>query len=302
MTEGQFITIAPGTYAFIGTAGDSNAGAVETPHGLVVIDAQQTIALGEKLRSQLAAASDRPVRALLNTHYHIDHIAGNVAFTDVPIVAHEKTRRALENELGRLSAQGTVTSDALAKARMFFGGNFDSLVPAGERDWFMQRVGGTSPLTVVPPSETFADCMTIEIAGDALHVEYWGPAHCDGDLVVVLPRHGVAFLGDLLFNGRFPWFGDCDLDGWIKSLDRLLAMPLQIVIPGHGPPATLKEVADFRALLDAVRRAVDAAIRAGLSEDAAAHEIAIAEYAAMQRYREWMPFNVRAAYRYLRGV
>jgi len=78
-------------------------------------------------------------------------------------------------------------------------------------------------------------------------------------------------------------------------------MKVETVIPGHGPPASLKEAAAFRDLLAAVRDSVGAAIDAGLSEDAAAREVVVAEYVEMQRYKEWMPFNVRAAYRYMRG-
>jgi hypothetical protein len=78
-------------------------------------------------------------------------------------------------------------------------------------------------------------------------------------------------------------------------------MDVTTVVPGHGLPASLKEVADFRNLLVAVRDAADKAIKAGWSEDAAARDAVLADYAAMPRYKEWMPFNIRAAYRYLRG-
>ena len=78
-------------------------------------------------------------------------------------------------------------------------------------------------------------------------------------------------------------------------------MDVKTTIPGHGPPATLKEVAQFRDLLAAVRGAVDRALKDGSSEDAAVREVALPQYAAMPRYKEWMPFNVRAAYRYLCG-
>jgi len=300
MSGAQLKMVAPGVHAWIGAGGDSNAGVVETPYGVIVIDSQQSRSLGESLRGALSASIDLPVRALLNTHYHIDHVAGNVAFADVPIVAHEKTLQALESELGPLSAEGATTSDPLSKARMFFGGNFNDLVPEADRTWFIERVGGTSPLTVRPPTETFADRIAIRLPDDTMRIDYWGPAHCDGDLIVYLEKSRVAFLGDLFFNGRFPWFGDCDLDGWIGCLDRVLKMEIKTVIPGHGHPASLKEVAQFRDLLAGVRRSVGAAIDAGFSEDAAAHDVVIADYVGMQRYKEWMPFNVRAAYRYLR--
>jgi len=301
MSDARLTTVAPGVHAWIGAGGDSNAGAVDTPHGLLVIDAQQNQDLAEAFRATLSASVGQPVRALVNTHYHIDHIAGNVAFADVPIVAHEKTLQALVHELGPLSADGATIANPLSKARMFFGSNFDQLVPEGERNWFIARVSGESPLTVRPPTETFADRVSLRLQNDTLHVEYWGPAHCDGDLIIYLENARVAFLGDLLFNGRFPWFGDCDLNGWIACLERVLKMDLDTAVPGHGPPATLREVAAFRDLLAAVRSAVEAAVKSGLSEDAAAREVAIPEYTHMQRYKEWMPFNVRSTYRYLRG-
>src|SRR5262245_4304219 len=246
MTEPQLRQIAAGVHAWIGAGGDSNAGAVETPHGLMVIDAQQSRALGERFRDALRAAIAAPVRAVVNTHYHLDHVAGNVAFAELPIIAHAKTLHALERELGLMRAQGVAVTDTLAKIRMFFGANFEELVPEQQRAWFTQRVSGPAAMMVKPPSDTFADRLELRLPADVLRMEYWGPAHCDGDIVIHLENAGVIFLGDLLFHGRFPWLGDCDFDGWIAALDRVLAMDLKIIIPGHGEPCTLREVAQFR--------------------------------------------------------
>ena len=294
-------SVAPGVHAWIGVGGDSNAGAVETPHGLIVIDAQQNQALGEAFRDTLKARIGAPIRAVVNTHYHLDHVAGNVAFNGVPIISHDKTLAALEREVGSFTAGGAPITEILAKIRMFFGANFAELVPDDARAWFVECVGGASPVVILPPTDTFADQLHIRVPGDILQMEYWGPAHCDGDLAIWLQKSGVMFLGDLFFYGRVPWFGDCDLDGWIRTLDRVLQMDVKTTIPGHGPPATLKEVAQFRDLLAAVRGAVDRALKDGSSEDAAVREVALPQYAAMPRYKEWMPFNVRAAYRYLCG-
>lgn len=301
MSGPQLRRIAAGVYAWIGAGGDSNAGAIETPHGLVVVDAQQSHALGLAFRGALASATPGPLHALINTHFHLDHIAGNTAFRDVPIIAHERTLRALEREIGVLLPEGVVVDDALCKIRMFFGSNFADLVPEGERSWFIERVGGATPLTLQPPLQGFADRLEIRLPADVLRVEYWGPAHCDGDLVIRLDKAGVVFLGDLFFHGRFPWFGDCDLDGWIACLDRVLQLEISTVVPGHGEPTSLAEVARFRTLLVDVRAAAADAIKRGASEDAAVAELTLPAYAAMPRYREWMPFNMRSAYRYLRG-
>jgi cyclase len=301
MNGPQLRLIGAGVHAWIGAGGDSNAGVVETPHGLVVIDAQQSRALGDEFRDTLKAVTGAPIRAVVNTHYHLDHVAGNVSFGDVPIIAHAKTLQALERELGPIPAVGVAVADTLTKIRMFFGGNFAELVPKEQRAWFIQRVNGSAAIVVKPPSDTFADRREFRLPADILRMEYWGPEHCDGDIVVHLEGAGVIFLGDLLFHGRFPWLGDCDLDGWIAALDRVLTMDLKTIIPGHGEPCSLREVAQFRDLLSGMRAAVEHALKAGASEDAAVAEIVLPDYAAMPRYKEWMPFNIRSAYRYLRS-
>lgn len=298
--------VADGVHAWIGVNGDSNAGAIETPDGLVVIDAQQNQRLGRSFRGALESSLSRPVKALINTHFHLDHTAGNIAFADVPIIAQERTLAAMRGYLGPEAEGAWTVSETALKLPLFFGSNIHDLVRPGSEDeaWFARRLSGPDYDTIIlqAPSETFADRLAFRLPDDELRAEYWGPAHCDGDLVLSLARRKVAFLGDLMFFGRFPWFGDCDLDGWIACLDRVWTLDLVAVVPGHGPVATLRDVADFRNLLASLRDAVTAAIKTGVSEEAAAREVRLPNYAAMPRYAEWMPFNVRAAYRYLKGT
>jgi glyoxylase-like metal-dependent hydrolase (beta-lactamase superfamily II) len=116
-----------------------------------------------------------------------------------------------------------------------------------------------------------------------------------------LAKCKVVFLGDLLFYGRFPWLGDCDLSGLIDRLARVLKLDVSVVIPGHGMPTDLAQVSRFRDMLMALRSAVDAAIKTGVSEEAAVREVKLPHYADIPRYADWLPHDVRAAYRYLRG-
>ncbi len=297
--------LGDGVYAWIGAGGDSNAAAIETSDGLLVIDAQQNQRLARSFRHALETTTGRPIGQLINTHFHLDHTAGNIVFADVAIVAHSRTRQAMQTYLGPSESGSWTVSDTDDKLRLFFGSNIRDLVPPGDPSeaWFLKRVSGPDydSIALRGPSETFEDRLAFHLTRDTLHAEYWGPAHCDGDLIVHLEKQKIAFLGDLFFFGRFPWFGDCDLDGWIERLDRILTMDILTVVPGHGPVAALRDVAEFRGLLRAVRDAVAAAIKAGASEDAAAHEVQVARYADMPRYREWMPFNVRSTYRYLKS-
>jgi cyclase len=302
--EPQLLTVAEGVYAWIGAGGDSNAGAVETPQGLVAIDAQQYPRLAQKFRAAIEARTGKPVAMLINTHCHLDHTAGNIVFADVPILAHDKTLEAMHSNLGKKDDAYWTISDYATKIKMLFGQNLFDLVPENDpgQTWFRQRIGlpDYDTLTIAPPTETFADHFAFHMAKDTMHLNYWGPAHCDGDIVVSLQKSKVVFLGDLLFYGRFPWLGDCDLSGLIDRLTRVLTLDVAVVIPGHGMPTDLAQVGRFRDMLVALRRAVGVAIKTGVSEEAAVREVKLPQYAEIPRYADWLPHDVRATYRYLR--
>jgi glyoxylase-like metal-dependent hydrolase (beta-lactamase superfamily II) len=303
--EPQLLTVADGVHAWIGAGGDSNAGVIETAEGLLAIDAQQYPRLARHFRAAAEAKTGKPIRALINTHCHLDHTAGNVVFADVPILAHDKTLAAMHANLGAKSGAYWTVSDYPTKIKMLFGQNLFDLVPESDpaQQWFRQRIGlpDYDTMTIVPPTETFADHFSFHLPNDTMCLDYWGPAHCDGDIVVSLAKSRVVFLGDLLFYGRFPWLGDCDLSGLIDRLTRVLTLDVAIVIPGHGMPTDLAQVGRFRDMLVALRAAVEAAIRAGASEDAAVSEVKLPQYSDIPRYADWLPHDVRATYRYLRG-
>ncbi|HLH87685.1 MAG TPA: MBL fold metallo-hydrolase [Xanthobacteraceae bacterium] len=303
--QARLVTVAAGVHAWIGAAGDSNAGAIETPEGVIVIDAQQYPRLARELRAAVQARTAQPLRILVDTHCHLDHTHGNTVFADVPILAHANTLAAMNACLGSRAGPEWSITDFAAKLRLLFGQNILELVPAHDpaRRWFEGRIAAADYDTVMirPPNETFAGDFAFHLPDDTVRLHYFGPAHCDGDIVVHLEKRKVAFLGDLLFHNRFPWLGDCDLDGLIAALGRVLALDLAVVIPGHGPPATLADVACFRDMLVELRAAVAHAIKAGHSEDAAVAEVALPQFAHVTRYAEWLPIDVRAAYRYLRA-
>jgi cyclase len=171
------------------------------------------------------------------------------------------------------------------------------------RRWFEERISLPDYDTVVirPPSETLRTVLRSICRTTRCGCTISGRP-TDGDIVVHIERRKVAFLGDLLFHGRFPWLGDCYLNGLIAALGRVLALDVDVVVPGHGPPTTLAEVARFREMLVELRAAVERSIKAGASEAAAMQEVTLPQYAHVQRYKEWMPLDVRAAYRYLRRV
>jgi cyclase len=301
----ELVAVAEGVYAWIGAAGASNAGAFMTPDGLVAIDAQQNPQLGQMFRAALAQATGRPVIKLIDTHCHLDHTAGNIVFADVPILAHQRTLELMHAYLGPKSDKHWTLTGYEKKAKLLFGQNLFELVPPDDpgHAWFRERASqpGTEITVIAQPTETFADTFDYVLGDDVVRLQYRGPAHCDGDITIHALERKVIFLGDLLFHQRFPWMGDCDLDGWIDRLASVLALDIDIVIPGHGPPTDLAGVKHFRDMLVALRAGVEGAIRRGHSEEAAMREVRIPDFAHLPRYDEWIAVGVKTAYRYVKA-
>ena len=296
--------LASGVYAWIGLNGDSNSGAVTTCDGLIAIDAQQSAMQGRAFRNAVETAAGAPVTQLINTHFHLDHTAGNVAFEDVAIIAQKKTPLLMNEYIGTSGKSRWRIPDVNQRLRLFFGSNFETLVPTNDplHDWFVMRVQRPelTSLELVAPDHMIEESQAFHRADGVMHIRYVGPAHCDGEVLIHLPDQKIAFLGDLLFVGRFPWLGDCDLHAWIDCLTGIYKMDLNQIVPGHGDVCSLEEVENFRALLMALRDAVRSRISDGDSEASAMQSVRLPQYAHLPRYREWLPSNIRAVYRYLK--
>ncbi len=298
----RVVELAPRLFAVLGRQGDSNAGFVQGPRGAVVIDAMQNETLGCGILDAVRDAGCGPVRALVNTHYHGDHVFGNPAFpAGVEIVAHARSRAVMAEAL---AAAGVGLERPLPERvimELTFGRNLYDLVPEGDagRDFFRWRfeVGGLAGARLRLPTLAVEGECTFHFGRRRMVLRHLGPGHTDGDLVVWFPEDGVVFVADLVFHGRFPWLGDSDVEGWIGRLDDVVALAPRSVVPGHGPPVTAAEVAAFRDLLRALRDAAQAAARDGLDEAAALRRAHLPAYAGLPRYAEWMPIAIRKLYR-----
>lgn len=186
----------------------SNAGFVVTNAGVVVIDALGSPAMARQLLTTIRAITQQPVRLVILTHHHADHIYGAQVFREAgaAIVAHELGRDYLGSETARLRLKASI----------------------GE--------GLTEPGTHVVPADTWlAGSASFDVGGMRFEAMHVGPAHTVEDLAVYFSDEGVLFSGDLVFRGRVPYVGDADSRRWITSLDRLLALPAKVIVPGHGP-------------------------------------------------------------------
>ncbi|MGD8743596.1 MAG: MBL fold metallo-hydrolase [Granulosicoccaceae bacterium] len=203
----------------------SNAGFVVTEEGVVVYDALGTPALGYRLLQRIREVTDQPIKKVIISHYHADHIYGLQAFQqhggDPEVIAQ---RQALGYVGGTRDSQGEAGQRRLEQRR-------EALFPWVDEKTFL-----------VPPDVTFEKDYTFTLGGLSFEVRHLGPAHAPGDSIMLVREHGVLFSGDVIYKGRIPFLDspETDVRNWLKGLDYLgtLQPPPRFIIPGHGEAET----------------------------------------------------------------
>ena len=226
--------LTPGVAVLFGSGG--NIGLSYGEDGNVVID-DQYAPLTDKVLAAIRTLDPDPVRFVVNTHWHLDHVGGNerLGKAGAVIVAHDNVRTRMS--VGQVMKALNLTVPPSPKGAL--------------------------------PVVTFGDGVTLHINGDTLHVLHVANAHTDGDSLVHWAKADVLHMGDTFFHKfSFP-FIDLDsggsIEGSIVALDRGLEMsgPSTKIIPGHGPVATRADLIAYRAMLVDVRDRVAAGIAAG---------------------------------------
>ena len=214
--------VAPGVWfvqgvSALGSAANrnfiSNAAFVVTDDGVVVIDALGSPPLAQELLGEIRRVTDKPVRQVIVTHYHADHVYGLQTFqaAGAEIVAHARSAEYLQSDTARLRLQAS-------------------------REDLFPWVDETTHL--VPPDRRLTGPATLALGGLHFEISHAGPAHTPEDIVVWVPEKRVLFVGDLVFRGRIPFVGLADSGAWVQALDRLLAYDAAVIVPGHGAVST----------------------------------------------------------------
>lgn len=229
--------IAEGTWLMEGSTDNfakDNGGAIvniafiDTGDGVLVIDTGPSKRYGEALRTVIQQTTGKPVKRVLLTHHHPDHVLGNQAFTDVPIGALAGTRKLLKEQ-----------GNAMAE-------NMYRLVG----DWMR----GTE---VVLPSET-VEPGSLQMGSHRFRLVGLR-GHTGADLAILDETTGVLFAGDIVFYQRaLTTPNSPGLDVWLGDLDTLQQLPWKLIVPGHGPVATdaapFAQMRDYLGWLDSVMR------------------------------------------------
>lgn len=189
----------------------SNAGFVVTDEGVVVVDALGSPALANELIAEVRRVTSQPIRYVIVTHYHADHIYGLQAFKAIgaTIVAHSAGKEYLSSETAQRRLEAS-------RQELF--------------PWIDEQTGLVAADRWIEAEES-----TLRVGSYDFVIRHVGPAHTPEDLVVFVPRREVLFAGDLVFRGRIPFVGQADSRQWIASLGRLIEFKPKVMVPGHGP-------------------------------------------------------------------
>jgi cyclase len=255
----RFQQIQPGIYSAIGT-GTVNVGAnsaiIINQNDVMVVDSHISPESMRVLARELKTITDKPVRYVVNTHFHYDHSNGNQIFgPEVEVIGHEFTRKKL---LGDVLHEPTYANamTALSKQIADFPGRIEAEKnPAAkarlQEQFAVQRAYQESQkeLKPTPPNVTFDDRLTLVRGGREIQLYFFGRGHTGGDVVVMLPKERLLCTGDLLTAG-LSFMGDAYVDRWADTLEKVKALDFDDVIPGHGEPFKGKEkFGSFQAYL-----------------------------------------------------
>ena len=236
-TELRITKVAGNVYMLDAAKGDAggNIAASVGDDGIVIVD-DQYAPLADKIRAALKSVTDKPVRFVINTHYHGDHTGGNAIFQkEAPVIAQDNVRKRLEQG-GKAGNGGSVSMDNK---------------PA---------VKGALPII------TFEHDVTVHLNGEDIRALHFPAGHTDGDSVIYFPQSNVVHMGDDFVTYGFPFIdvtSGGSIDGMIDGVEKAIAqLPPDVkVIPGHGPVSNLDDVRAYVKMLKETRDVVEKALK-----------------------------------------
>jgi glyoxylase-like metal-dependent hydrolase (beta-lactamase superfamily II) len=273
VAEGIYYATASGTM----TVG-ANSPVIVNDDEVLIVDSSITPAAARALVQDIKAITPKPIRYVVDSHYHYDHAFGNQIFgAEVQVIGHDQTRkRMLTNVLEQYTFLSSVqpVPARVEALKQRIAQETDAQQKASlERQVAnsLAYLDQVKEVKVTPPNLTFNDSMTLVRGGREMRLLYLGRGHTDTDVVLYLPKERIVCTGDLM-ESIISYAGDSYPEEWIATLDKLRAIDFDTVMPGHGVVFQGKgKIEAFQRYLRDVLTQVTALRRQGLSaEDTAA--------------------------------
>jgi len=299
--------IEPGVYVTIadvskGPQCGSNGGVIVGRDAVLIVEGHMQPA-GAALEIEVARmVSKAPVRGAVDTHFHLDHTFGNIAYAEqrIPILAHDKVTPLMKKYYAEV--KGVDKAPLLAPAEKKIAQAVDARDKQhkeGDLETLKWVYGAIDSTTLAFPTESLAPAQLpkrIDLGGLTAILEFH-PGHTVTDLIIRVPEHDIVFTGDLLFNRSYPVSIDADMIAWRKVLDQSAGFDRRTrFVPGHAAVCGLDTVREQAALMDDLRGHAEKMIRAGASAEEAERQYVAPKPFQDFRLARW-DFTVGAAMR-----
>ena len=294
VTKGKafnFEKIADGVYYATATGAmitGSNDVVIVNNNDVLLVDAGVTPAVARALVQDVKLLTDKPVRWLVNTHFHYDHTDGNSVFgPEVQIIGHQYVRDAILN-------LDVLHREPFKTAQAGLPGQIDSLKKqvSAEKDpkqraMLQEQLAATeaeqkqfAEIKPAPPTMTYTSNLVLHRGEREIRLLFLGRGHTPGDTVVFLPKERIVCTGDLM-ESRPAYMGDGLFDEWIATLDALKKLDFDIVLPGHGVPFHGKSlITAYQSYLQDLMGQVAKLRGQGVSADEAAQKVDLTSHKA----------------------
>lgn len=267
--------LGPGVFGCIAEHIGANAGFVVGSAAVALVDTQLTPTTTMEVLRAIRWVTSRPVRFVVNTHHHSDHVFGNQYFVpEALIVAHERAAERIAQAAAEAPQRAATTWPALAE--------------------------DFAEVRITPPAVTFSERLAIDLGGRLVQLLYLGRAHTDGDVYVLVPDARVLYCGDVFFNRVVPAMFDGYFRDWSARLETLAGLPAEGFVPGHGAVGTRDDLGVARGFLESLVAQVKAAHAVGLGEEEICERLDLAPYADWPR-QQAIPRGVHRILQELRG-
>jgi len=283
ITDGVYYATATGAMIT-----GSNDVVIVNDNDVLLVDAGITPAVARALVQDVKLLTAKPIRWLVNTHFHYDHTDGNSIFgPEVQIIGHEYVRQAilnldvlhrepfkttqtnLPNQIESLKQQASAEKDSQRRATL------QARLAATEAE--QRQFADIKP---VPPTMTYTSSMTLNRGAREIKFLFLGRGHTPGDTVVFLPKERIVCTGDLM-ESQLAYMGDAIFDEWVTTLDALKKLDFDTVLPGHGVPFHEKAlITAYQSYLKDLTTQVAKLRAQGLTADEAAQKVDLTSHKA----------------------
>jgi len=290
VTQGKtykFEKVADGVYYATGGFGSNNVVIVNDNDVLVVDDGTTPVA-ARAFVDDIKIITNKPVRTVVNTHFHYDHTDGNSVFgPEVQIIAHDYVRTAIAtfdvlNREPFITSQKTAVPARIEALTKQIAAEKDPQKKAAlQKDLTAAQttLSQLKEIKPIPPNVTYSSKMVLHKGGREIQLLFLGRGHTGGDTVVSLPRERIVCTGDLM-ESRLAYMGDAFFDEWVATLGALKNLDFALVLPGHGAPFADKGlITAFQSYLSDITKKVADLRAQGLSAEDASRRVDLTSHA-----------------------